>query len=113
MGEIKFTEQQQSVIRTSDKNILVSAAAGSGKTTVLVERIIRKITRKDNPVRIDKILVLTFTNAAAAQMREKIEEAIEKQIKENPDDENLARQAVLVHNAQITTIHSFCMFLLK
>ena len=113
MGDIQFTDQQKKVITTSDKNILVSAAAGSGKTTVLVERIIQKIIRRENPVRIDRILVLTFTNAAAAQMREKIEEAIEEQIKNNPDDDNLARQAVLVHNAQITTFHSFCMFLLK
>ena len=113
MGNIQFTDRQKDVIKTSDKNILVSAAAGSGKTTVLVERIIQKITRKDNPVRIDKILVLTFSTAAAAQMREKIEEAIDEQICLFPEDDNLARQAVLLHNAQITTIHSFCMSVLR
>lgn len=111
MGEIKFTDDQINVIETRDSNILVSAAAGSGKTTVLVERIIRKVIC--DHVDIDRILVLTFTNAAAASMREKIEEAIAKELEKNPQDAHLARQAVLVHNAQITTIHSFCLFILR
>lgn len=126
MGKTKFTDDQKKVIDTRDNNILVSAAAGSGKTTVLVERIIRKIMGetsgiddevvKDSsrkPVDIDRILVLTFTNAAAAEMRERIVKAINKRLEENPGDANLARQSVLIHNAQITTIHSFCLFLLR
>jgi len=122
MGETKFTDDQVKVIETRDRNILVSAAAGSGKTTVLVERIIRKILgeKADNgqyirkPVDIDKILVLTFTNAAAAQMREKIVNAISDEINNSKEpDAHLIRQSVLIHNAQITTIHSFCLFLLR
>lgn len=112
MSDVKWTEDQRKVIDLRDRNILVSAAAGSGKTAVLVERIITRIT-EENPVDIDKIVVVTFTNAAAAEMRERIANAIEKKIKENPNDENLERQATLVHSAQITTIDSFCLFIVK
>ena len=110
---IGFTEDQQKVIDARDCNILVSAAAGSGKTAVLVERIIQKICDKENPVDIDRLLVVTFTNAAAAQMRERIGEAIAERLKEEPASKNLQRQAILLHNAQITTIDSFCLFLLR
>ena len=110
---IKFTEDQQKVIDTRDKNILVSAAAGSGKTAVLVERIIRRITDKEKPVDIDKMLVVTFTNAAAAGMKERISNAIQNKLVEEPDNAHLQRQAVLVHQAQITTIHSFCLYLIR
>lgn len=109
---IKYTTDQQKVIDVRNKNVLVAAAAGSGKTAVLVERIIQKITDSEHPVDIDKMLVVTFTNAAAAQMRERIYQAIVKKQEEDADNENLARQAALVHTAQITTIHSFCLFLL-
>lgn len=109
---INFTPDQQKVIDVRNKNVLVAAAAGSGKTAVLVERIIQLITDKEHPVDIDRLLVVTFTNAAAAQMRERIYQAIVKKQEENPDDSNLARQATLVHTAMITTIHSFCLFLL-
>ncbi len=108
-----YTEEQTKVITLRNRNILVSAAAGSGKTTVLVERIIRLITDKEHPVDIDRLLVLTFTNAAAAEMRERIRDAIEKKLQEEPLNEHLQRQATLIHNALITTIHSFCLFLLK
>jgi len=113
MGDIRYSEQQMQVINTRGKNILVSAAAGSGKTTVLVERIIRKITDKNNPVDIDRILVLTYTEAAAGEMRRRIEDAIDKAIEEEPDNEQLLRQAVLIHNAQISTIHGFCLSLIR
>lgn len=113
MGDIKFTMEQQQVIDARDCDLLVSAAAGSGKTAVLVERIIQLICDEEHPVDIDKLLVVTFTNAAAAQMREKISKAINKKLREQPLNEHLERQAALVHNAQITTIDSFCLFVIR
>ena len=110
---MKWTSEQQNVIDFRNRNILVSAAAGSGKTAVLVERIIKRITDKEHPVDIDKLLVVTFTNAAAAEMRERIGNAIDKQLEEYPDDENLRKQQTLLHNAQITTIDSFCLFVVR
>ena len=110
---MKFTASQQKVIDLRGKNILVSAAAGSGKTAVLVERIIGRITDPDHPADIDRLLIVTFTNAAAGEMKERIAMAIEKKLEENPEDENLQRQATLIHHAQITTIDSFCLFLIK
>ena len=110
---MKWTKEQQNVIDFRNRNILVSAAAGSGKTAVLVERIIKKITDKDQPVDIDRLLVVTFTKAAAAEMRERIGNAIEKLLEEHPEDENLRKQQTLLHNAQITTIDSFCLFVVR
>ena len=105
---MKWTANQQKVIDLRRRNILVSAAAGSGKTAVLVERIINMITDKTHPVDIDRLLIVTFTNAAAAEMRERIGAAIEKALEEKEADEHLERQLTLLHNAQITTIDSFC-----
>ena len=110
---VKYTPDQQRVIDTREKNILVSAAAGSGKTAVLVERIIKRITDPEHPVDIDKLLVVTFTNAAAAGMKERISNAIQERLALEPENIHLQRQAVLVHQAQITTIHSFCLYLIK
>ena len=110
---ITFTPQQQKVIDLHGRNILVSAAAGSGKTAVLVERIIQMICREEDPVDIDRLLIVTFTNAAAAEMRERISQGITRELALHPASEHLQRQAALLHNAQITTIDSFCMFLLK
>ena len=110
---MKWTREQQNVIDFRNRNILVSAAAGSGKTAVLVERIIQKITDETQPVDIDRLLVVTFTKAAAAEMRERIGNAIEKRLEENPQDENLRKQQTLLHNAQITTIDSFCLFVVR
>ncbi len=110
---MKWTSEQQKVIDYRNRNILVSAAAGSGKTAVLVERIIKRITDKEHPVDIDKLLVVTFTKAAAAEMRERIGNAIEKLLEEYPEDENLKKQQTLIHNAQITTIDSFCLFVVR
>ncbi len=110
---VVYTPDQQRVIDTKKKNILVSAAAGSGKTAVLVERIIRRITDRENPLDIDRLLVVTFTNSAAAGMRERIGQAIERELSLYPNDAHLQRQAVLVHQALITTVHSFCLYLVR
>ncbi len=107
-----FTVEQQAVIDARESNVLVSAAAGSGKTTVLVERIIQRITG-DKPIDIDRLLVVTFTKAAAAQMKEKILKAIQDKLVEEPDNAHLQRQETLVHGAQITTIDSFCQYVIR
>ena len=109
----KWTDEQKKVIETGHRNLLVSAAAGSGKTAVLVERIIRMITDPEHPVDIDKLLVMTFTNAAAAEMRERVETALGKLLDEDPGNKNLERQNTLIHHAKITTIDSFCLNLLR
>ena len=110
---VSWTAEQKQVIDLRNRNILVSAAAGSGKTAVLVERIIKMITDREHPVDIDRLLIVTFTNAAAAEMRERIGTAIEKALEENPTDEHLQRQLTLIHNAQITTIDSFCLYVIR
>lgn len=110
---MKFTPDQQRVIDTRNANILVSAAAGSGKTAVLVERIIQMITDENRPVDIDRLLIVTFTSAAAAQMRERISKAVSQRLEENPESEHLQKQASLIHNALITTIDSFCLFVIR
>lgn len=110
---VTFTLDQQRVIDTRDCNILVSAAAGSGKTAVLVERIIQKICDEKHPVDIDRLLIVTFTSAAAAQMRERISKAVVKKLEEHPENEHLQKQSALIHNAQITTIDSFCLFVIR
>lgn len=110
---VSWTKEQQQVIDLRDRNILVSAAAGSGKTAVLVERIIKMITDERRPVDIDRLLIVTFTNAAAAEMRERIGNAIESALEEAPENEHLQRQLTLIHNAQITTIDSFCLYVIR
>ena len=110
---VNWTREQQQVISSRNRNLLVSAAAGSGKTAVLVERIIQMITDENSPVDIDKLLVMTFTNAAAAEMRERIGAAIEEKLQKNPSDRHLQRQSTLVHYAQITTIDSFCLHVIR
>lgn len=110
---MNWTPEQQKVIDARNKNILVSAAAGSGKTAVLVERIIQMITDHKKPVDIDRLLIVTFTNAAAAQMREKIGKAIEEKLKEQPQNHHLQKQVTLLPSAFITTIHSFCLNVIR
>ena len=107
MSEVKWTKEQLQAIQEKGSNILVAAAAGSGKTAVLVERIINKII--NDKIDIDSLLVVTFTNAAAAEMRERVLEAIYKKLDENPEDENLQRQITLLNKASICTIDSFCL----
>ena len=111
MSERKWTIEQMQAIKLKGANILVSAAAGSGKTSVLVERIVNKII--NDGVDIDKILVVTFTNAAASEMRQRLMDAIYKKIDENPNDDNLQRQLMLINKANISTIHSFCLNVIR
>ena len=106
-----WTEEQKSAIEEKGTNILVSAAAGSGKTTVLVARIINKILNEH--IDIDKILVATFTNPAASEMKQRIMSALYEKIDENPDDVNLQRQISLISRANISTIHSFCLNVMR
>ena len=113
MGETKWTDEQLQAINTRGCNLLVAAAAGSGKTAVLVERIIKIVTDKNNPVDIDRLLVVTFTNAAAAEMRERIAAAITKELERNPSSTNLQKQLTLLSRANITTMHSFCLDIIK
>lgn len=110
---VTFTQTQQQVIDERGKNLLISAAAGSGKTAVLVERIVKMVCDGENPVDIDSLLVVTFTNAAAAQMRERISRALQERLSRDPANEHLQRQSTLLYNAQITTIDSFCLFVLR
>ncbi|MDE5873550.1 MAG: UvrD-helicase domain-containing protein, partial [Lachnospiraceae bacterium] len=113
MRKMPWTREQQSAIDIRGNSILVSAAAGSGKTAVLVERIINRVLDKENPVDIDEFLVVTFTKAAAAQMRDKISDRLWSELEKTPDNEHLMRQTVLINKADITTIDSFCLRIVK
>lgn len=108
---MEWTKEQQDAIYKKGSNILVAAAAGSGKTAVLVERIIEKILK--DKIDIDKLLVVTFTNAAASEMRERVLDAIYKKLDEEPENENLQRQLILLGKANICTIHSFCLDVIR
>ena len=108
-----WTKAQQKVIDTRNKNLLVSAAAGSGKTAVLVERIITMISDGETPLDIDHLLVVTFTNAAAAQMRDKIGKALDKKLISEPNNTHLQKQVSLLQSSHITTIHSFCLNVIR
>ncbi len=110
---ISWTKEQKAVIESRNRNLLVSAAAGSGKTAVLVERIIRMITEGKEPLRIDQLLVMTFTKAAADEMRERVLRAVDQKLMENPDNAHLQMQAAMIPYAQITTIDSFCLGLIR
>lgn len=110
---VNWTQEQRKVINLRNRNILVSAAAGSGKTAVLVERILKIITDEEHPVDIDRLLVMTFTRAAAGEMRVRLEQALSQRLEEDPENEHLQRQSTLLHNAQITTIDGFCSYLIR
>jgi len=109
----QWTDEQKEAIYSRGSNLLVAAAAGSGKTAVLVERIITKICDEENPVDIDNLLVVTFTNAAAQEMKERIGMAVNKALKANPLSRHLYRQSTLLNKASITTLHSFCLDIVK
>ena len=111
MSDTKWTEEQKLAINEKNSNILVAAAAGSGKTAVLVERIINKVINEK--VNINDILVVTFTNAAASEMRERILEAIYKKLEEDPENLHLQKQINLLNKASICTIHAFCLDVIR
>ena len=110
---VTWTEEQQKVISLRNRNILVSAAAGSGKTAVLVERILSKILDREHPVDVDRLLIMTFTRAAAGEMKERLSAALEKALYEDPDNAHLQKQMTLIHTAQITTIDGFCSYIIR
>ncbi len=110
---MKWTQDQRRVIDTRHSNILVSAAAGSGKTAVLVARIMDRILDPNDPINIDELLIVTFTKAAAGEMRERITRALADAREKEPDNLHIARQGVLIHNAQITTIDGFCSYVIR
>ena len=107
----KWTPDQQTAIDDRGGALLVSAAAGSGKTAVLTERVLRRLTDENDPIDIDRLLLVTFTNAAAAEMRERIGAALGAAVAANPRDTRLRRQLFLVHRAKITTVHALCLSL--
>lgn len=113
MGNTKWTEEQKDAIGDRGCNLLVAAGAGAGKTAVLVQRIIEKIMDDGHPVDIDKLLVVTFTNAAAAEMRERIGDAITRELDRSPSSQRLQSQLTLLGRANIMTIHSFCLGVIK
>ena len=109
----KWTNDQLTAITARGSDLLVSAAAGSGKTAVLVERVIRRLTDPQDPVDIDRFLLVTYTNAAASEMRGKLADAIAARLADDPDNARLRRQLLLVHKARITTVHAFCLTLVR
>lgn len=111
--DVTWTDDQWKAIYAKDQNILVAAAAGSGKTAVLVERMIKKIIDDEDSIDVDELLVVTFTNASAAEMRHRIGEAIEKEIVKNPSSSRLRRQLSLLNKASISTLHSFCLEVIR
>ncbi len=108
---MEWTTQQQEAIEYRNNNVLLAAAAGSGKTAVLVQRVIELIEK--DKISVNELLVLTFTDAAAGEMREKIKKAISDALRNNPADEHMQRQKLLIHSSSISTVHSFCMNTLK
>lgn len=113
MSDLKWTTEQTAAFTETADNLLVSAAAGSGKTAVLVERIIRLVSDPEKPLDIDRLLVLTFTNAAAGEMRHRVGERLAAMLRKKPADRNLQRQLALLGLAAITTLHSFCLEILR
>ena len=113
MAAVKWTSKQQDVINTRDHEILVSAAAGSGKTAVLVQRIIERVLDQNQPLSLDRIAVVTFTEAAAAEMKERILKALHEAAYQDPGNEHLQKQICYIHNAKIMTIHRFCLDIIR
>ncbi|MFY3791514.1 helicase-exonuclease AddAB subunit AddA [Ureibacillus sp. MALMAid1270] len=111
--DVTWTDEQWKAIWATGQDTLVSAAAGSGKTAVLINRMIEKVIDKENPIDVDELLVVTFTNASAAEMRHRMAEALEKEIAKDPNDQHLRRQLSLVNKAQISTLHSFCLSIVR
>ncbi len=108
-AESRWTDEQWAAIAAEGSHLLVAAAAGSGKTAVLVERIISRIADESRPLDVDAMLVATFTKAAAAEMKERIRHALEDALESSPDSKHLRRQIALLPRASVTTLHSFCL----
>jgi len=113
MAERNWTEEQKEAFSKTGDNLLVSAGAGSGKTAVLVERIIRHISQGDAPLDIDRLLVVTFTKAAAAQMRQRLSDALSSLASAHPHDKHIMRQMGLIPQSAITNLHAFCLDLVR
>ena len=113
MSERKWTRPQSQAIRTRGGDLLVSAAAGSGKTAVLTERVLNLITDREAPVDIDRLLIVTFSNAAAEEMRQRIAQRLYEKMEQEPENRALRRQSLLLGNAEICTIHAFCYRLIR
>ncbi|MEH7449089.1 helicase-exonuclease AddAB subunit AddA [Bacillus toyonensis] len=109
----QWTDDQWKAVVANGRDILVAAAAGSGKTAVLVERMIKKIINEENPVDVDRLLVVTFTNAAAQEMKNRIGEALEKVLIDEPGSQHVRKQLSLLNKASISTIHSFCLQVIR
>ena len=107
-----FTPEQKKVINSKNHTLIVSATAGSGKTAVLTERIVKKIC-EDETLSVDRMLIVTFTNSAAREMKERIGKKLREELAKKPDNPHLRRQIAILHTAQITTIDSFCLYILK
>lgn len=112
-ADATWTEEQWQAIWAKGQDMLVSAAAGSGKTAVLINRMIEKVLAEENPISVDELLVVTFTNASAAEMRHRMSNALEKAVAENPESTHLRKQLRLINKAQISTLHSFCLQVVK
>ncbi|HYK74691.1 MAG TPA: helicase-exonuclease AddAB subunit AddA [Pseudoneobacillus sp.] len=112
-SDATWTDDQWKAIFAKNQDILVAAAAGSGKTAVLVERMIQKIVSTEDPINVDELLVVTFTNASAAEMRHRIGEALEKAINVNPKSAHLRKQLSLLNRASISTLHAFCLEVIR
>lgn len=110
---VTFTDEQWQAIHATGSDVLVSAAAGSGKTRVLITRLIEKVIHPTNPIDVDELLVVTFTNAAAREMRERMGQALEEELVKQPDNERLKKQLHLLNKAHISTLHSFCLHIVK
>ena len=110
---VNLTTQQRLAVTCRDGSLIVSAAAGAGKTAVLVQRVLGLLTDEKDPCGVDELLVVTFTNAAAGEMRQRIGDELRRRLAENPDDRNLRRQLGLLGSARIQTVHAFCQSLLR
>lgn len=112
-ADVTWTDEQWRAIHAGGQNVLVAAAAGSGKTAVLVNRIITRLLDEDDPCNVDELLVVTFTNASAAEMKHRIGRALESELEKAPDSLYLKRQVALLNTASISTLHSFCLDLIR
>ena len=110
---MSWTKQQQDAINARDTSLIVSAAAGSGKTAVLTERLVQLIADSGSGVRADRIVVVTFTNDAAAELKNRLDSKLRLLINEKPDDRHLLKQQILLQSAKISTINSFCFDLIR